>query len=134
MRRWAVALALLPVLTGCQAIATLVFPTQELQLLNQSTATVTVRVGAFKAGAGFVAAADALETMQLAPQASQSVSLHTGHYAVYAEANTDAGEDAATDVTLSGGSPKLLTLGEHLEDRTGDHTGPGYQVRQLGWN
>jgi hypothetical protein len=119
-------------LSGCQVLA-IFFPIGQLQLSNQSSLTVTVRIGPFKAGTSVVQAAQAIQTFTLTPAGSQTVQLPTGHYSVYAEANTPQAEAAGNDVTLAAGKPVYMDLQERVEDHLPATTTEGQRVRTLGW-
>jgi hypothetical protein len=130
----AIAVAALALtLSGC-GLTNLFFPTQSLQLINQSTTTVVVRVAPYTPGQAAITSAKATYEKTLDPREDATFQLPTGHYGIYAEATTTQAEDAVYDVTLKADKATSVVLNEKLEDRPGsDKTGAGYRVRQLGW-
>ncbi|MDB5096658.1 MAG: hypothetical protein JWM80_1079 [Cyanobacteria bacterium RYN_339] len=120
-------------IAGC-GLGDLLFPMQAVELFNQSSVTVTARIGKFAPGGGVVTAAQALQTVTLAPSQGSSLRLATGHYSVYAEAQTPQAEGAHTELQLTASAPVHLVLNERAEDHLPQNQSEGHVVRTLGWS
>jgi hypothetical protein len=131
--RLALLAATAALLGGCQVV-NLLLPTQQLTLINQTAVSVRIRVGEFKGSdLAFTQEERTRERLTLAPRERGSLQLPVTRYSVYAEADTDRGEAALTDVQLTRDRESSLVLNEKVEDRAGNDKIPGTFFRQLGW-
>ena len=131
--RWAALLAAPGLLAGCQ-LANLIFPQQQLQLLNRSGVAVVVRVAPFQPGQPLISDAGAKAREALAPGQGTAFTLPTGHYGLYVEQQDDPTTSSADDVILKADGPGSRTVVEKFVDHPSTFTQVGSQQRVLGFS